>query len=43
MDLEGIMVSEISLTEKDKYNVISLICGIYKIQQITEYNKKADS
>ena len=28
VDLEGIMLSEISQTEKDKYCVISLICGI---------------
>ena len=28
MDLEGIMVSEISQTEKDKYCMISLIYGI---------------
>ena len=28
MDLEGIMLSEISQTEEDKYCVISLICGI---------------
>ena len=28
MDLEGIMLSEISQTEKDKYWMISLICGI---------------
>ena len=27
MDLDGIMLSEISLTEKDKYSMISLICG----------------
>ena len=27
-DLKGIMLSEISQTEKDKYCVISLICGI---------------
>ena len=26
--LEGIMLSEISQTEKDKYCMISLICGI---------------
>ena len=26
--LEGIMLSEISQMEKDKYHVISLICGI---------------
>ena len=30
MDLKGIMLSEISQTEKDKYHMISLICGIYK-------------
>ena len=28
MDLESIMLSEISQTEKDKYHMISLICGI---------------
>ena len=28
MDLEGIMLSEISQTEKDKYCIISIICGI---------------
>ena len=28
MDLENIMLSEISQTEKDKYCMISLICGI---------------
>ena len=38
MDLEGIMFSEMS--EKDKYCMISLICGILKIQQTNEYNKK---
>ena len=25
---EGIMLSEISQTEKDKYSMVSLICGI---------------
>ena len=30
MDLEGIMLSEISQTERDKYRMISLICGIEK-------------
>ena len=29
MDLEGIMLSEISQTEKDKYHMISLICEIF--------------
>ena len=28
MDLEGIMLSEISQTEKDKYLTFSLTCGI---------------
>ena len=28
MDLEGIMQSEISQTEKHMYHIISLICGI---------------
>ena len=28
MDLEGIMPSEISQKEKEKYRMLSLICGI---------------
>ena len=28
LELEGIMLSAISQTEKDKYYMISLICGI---------------
>ena len=28
VDLEGIMLSEVSQTEKDKYCMISLTCGI---------------
>ena len=30
MDLEMIILSEVSQTEKDKYHMISLICGIFK-------------
>ena len=30
MDLEGIMLSEVSQTEKDKYYMISLTCRILK-------------
>ena len=30
MDLEIIILSEISQKEKDKYHMISLICGIQK-------------
>ena len=36
--LEGIVLSEISQTEKDKYCMILLICGIQKIQQTSEQN-----
>ena len=39
MDLEGIMLSEICQTEKDKYCRLSLICGIKKIKQTSEHNK----
>ena len=28
MDLENVILSEVSQTWKDKYNMISLICGI---------------
>ena len=28
MDLEGIILSEISQTEKDKYHMTSLTCGV---------------
>ena len=34
MDLESIMLSEISLSEKDKYHMISLIYGIESNEQI---------
>ena len=30
MALEIIILSEVSQTEKDKYHMISLICGIFK-------------
>ena len=30
MNLEGIMLNEMSQTEKDKYCMVSLICGILK-------------
>ena len=30
MDLEIIILSEVSQTEKDKYHMISLICRIFK-------------
>lgn len=38
------MLSEISQTKKYKHFMISLKCGIYKMLQTSEYNKKeADS
>ena len=33
MDLENIILSEVSQTEKDKYCMISPVCGIQKIIQ----------
>ena len=33
------MLSEIAQTEKHKYCMLSLICGIYKIKQSDEHNK----
>ena len=33
-------LGDINQTEKDKYCMISVICGIYKTQQSNEYNKK---
>ena len=40
MDLEGIILSGISQTEKDKCYMLSIICGFYKIKKTSEYNKK---
>ena len=40
MDLESIMLTEISQIEKDKYCMISFICGFYKIQQTLDQQKK---
>lgn len=40
MDMEGVMLSEINQTEKDKYHIKSLTCGIWKIQLTSEYNNK---
>ena len=38
MDLEGVVLSEVS--QRKTNTVISLICGIYKIQENSEDNKK---
>ena len=40
MDLEGIMLSEISQTEKDKYYKISFICGILKNKKLIDTEKR---
>jgi len=39
-ELGGYYVSEISQTEKDKYCMRSLICGMEKIKQTSECDKK---
>ena len=44
IDLEGTVLSETSQTEKDKYCIISLICGIWKYNKLVNITKKeADS
>ena len=40
MNLEDIMLSEISLTEKDKYCMVSLVCGMKKNSQTYSYREK---
>ena len=43
-ELQIIKLSEVSQTEKDKYHVISLICGILKyITKERIYNTETDS
>ena len=40
MDLEIIILSEVSQTEKDKYHMISLIFGIYTTIQMNLFTKQ---
>ena len=40
MDLEDIMLNEINLTKKEKYHMISLICGMYPLQKNKTLNSK---
>ena len=40
MDLERIILSEISQSEKDKYHMISLICRILETKQTNIRGKK---
>ena len=37
---QGIILSEVSQTEKDKYCMISPICGVSKNTTSSEYNEK---
>ena len=39
MDLEIIILSEVRQTEKDKYHMISLICGILKKNYTNNRNR----
>ena len=44
MDLEIILLSEVSQTEKGKYRMISLVCGILKkCRQMNSLIKQIDS
>ena len=40
VDLEIFILSEVSQTEKDKYRMISLTCGILKMIQMTLFTKQ---
>ena len=40
MDLEIVILSEVSQTENDKYHMISLICGIKKRLQMNLFTKQ---
>ena len=42
MDLEGIRLSEISQTEKDKHHMISRICRIKTNEQTHRYEEQID-
>ena len=39
MDLEIIILSEVSQTEEDKYQIMSLVCGIQKMIQMNLFTK----
>ena len=41
--LEGITLSEIIQTEKDKYHMISCTCGVLKNEQMKKEKQKPDS
>ena len=39
MELDGIVLSEVSQREKDKYCMLSLIHEIYKVKQTNQHDK----
>ena len=39
MDLKGVMLSETGQSEKDKYYMISLMCGNQKTKQVNKQTK----
>ena len=43
IDVEGVMVSEISKTDKDKYHILSLIYGIKRKNTTNSKIKDTDS
>ena len=43
MDLEIVTLSEVSQKEKDKYHMMSLICGIWNMTQMNIYETQTDS
>lgn len=38
-NLEGIVLSEITHTEKDQYHMVALICGVQKQDKMKQTNK----
>ena len=42
MDLKGIVLSEISRTEKDKFHMIPHVYGIYKTKQMNKHTAETD-
>ena len=43
MDLDIVILSEVSQAQKDKYHMISLICGIYKKGYKWTYKTEVES
>ena len=39
LDLEGIMLCELSQKKKDQYHMISLICRIQKTKEVNKHNQ----